>query len=66
MSGLPQRVECNHCGYISEYEAERLKSVGAEGAWICSACSLCNTTYHLDIGFKTILGYHRDLEVGVL
>ncbi len=66
MSGLPQQVECDHCGYFSKYETERLGNVGDEGAWLCPACVLCNTTYHLDIGFRTELGYTRDLEVGFL
>ena len=61
---LPQQVECNHCGYTSSHEATRLRVVGASGAWVCPACNLCNTTYHLNTGFRTELGYHRHLEVG--
>lgn len=63
---LPNNVECDHCGYVNETEAKRLSDVGAEGAWLCPACSICNTTYHLDSGFRTELGYRRDLEVGFL
>lgn len=64
--GMATTVECDHCGYNNKYEADRLKGDGAEGAWCCPACSLCNTTYHKPDGFVTVLGYQRDLEVGVL
>ena len=63
---LPTQILCDHCGYVSKSEAKRLSEVGASGAWICPACILCNTTYHLDDGFCTVLGYHRDLEVGFI
>ncbi len=63
MRKLPQEVICDHCGYIAPEESERLKGVGDEGAWTCPACSLCNTTYHLDSGFRTELGYNRNLEI---
>lgn len=66
MSGLPKHIECDHCGYVSEKEAKRLDKVGDEGAWICPSCVLCNTSYHNEQGFITVLGYHRDLEVGFL
>lgn len=61
---LPATVNCDHCGYVDATEADRLAEVGAEGAWICNACHLCNTTYHRAGGFVTVLGYHRDLVVG--
>ena len=60
------RILCDHCGYVSEYETKRLGSVGDEGAWICPACSLCNTTYHVTDGYLTVLGYERELEIGFL
>ncbi len=66
MRKLSQQVICDHCGYITEAESERLGKVGDEGAWICPACVLCNTSYHMEEGFKTIIGYHRDLEAGFL
>ena len=66
MSRLLQQVECTHCDYANDYETKRLRYVGASGAWICPACELCNTTYHMDSGFRTELRYHRDLEVEIL
>lgn len=63
---LPQLVACDHCGYESEEQTERLGDVGAEGAWTCPACSICNTTWHREGGYVTVLGYERDLEVGFL
>lgn len=66
MRKLPDKVICDHCGYVSDYETERLKNVGDESAWLCPACELCNTSYHLEIGFRTELGYQRNLEVGFL
>jgi hypothetical protein len=64
--GLPTKIECDHCGYHDEEQEVRLAAVGAEGAWICKACSLCNTTFHKPQGYATVLGYQRDLEVGYL
>lgn len=58
-----KQVECAHCGYESDYETKRLGDVGNEGAWVCPACTLCNTSYHKPKGYVTVLGYHRDLEV---
>ena len=66
MRKLPDKVICDHCGYISDYETMRLKNVGDESAWLCPACELCNTSYHLEIRFRTELGYQRDLEVEFL
>lgn len=66
MRKLPQEVICDHCGFTNEYETKRLRYVGVEGAWTCPACSLCNTTWHMENGFRTELGYQRDLEVGGL
>lgn len=66
MRELPTQVICDHCGYICAKETERLGDVGDEGAWLCPACELCNTSYHLENGFRTELGYQRDLEVGYL
>jgi len=63
---LPQTVICEHCGYDNEYETNRLSAVGAEGAWCCPSCSICNTTYRKPQGYATVLGYQRDLEVGYL
>ena len=63
---LPQQIECDHCGYESDYETKRLNAVGAVGAWTCPACELCNTSYHKPEGYVTVLGYQRDLEVGYL
>lgn len=60
---LPQVIECDHCGYESDYETKRLSDIGDEGAWVCPACTIYNTTYHKPEGYATVLGYHRDLEV---
>ena len=66
MRKLPQQIICDHCGYITAEESKRLGDVGDEGAWICPACELCNTSYHLEHGFVTHVGYERDLEIGFL
>lgn len=63
---LPQVVECDHCGHESVYQTIRLKEVGAEGAYTCEACLMCNTVYHKPMGYVTVLGYQRDLEIGHL
>jgi len=63
---LPQHVECDHCGYVNDHEVKRLREVGASGAWVCPACSVCNTTYHVEAGFITQLGYNRELEIRFL
>jgi hypothetical protein len=63
---LPQIVVCDHCGFENDHEEKRLGEVGNEGAWVCPACSICNTTYHKPEGYVTVLGYQRDLEVGFL
>lgn len=60
---MTQKVECAHCGYDNEEQAERLCDLGDEGAWTCPACGVCNTTYHLYKGFKTELGYQRELDI---
>lgn len=63
---LPKVIECDHCGYESEYETKRLGNVGDSGAWVCPSCEICNTSYHKPQGYATVLGYQRDLEVGYL
>lgn len=63
--GLPQHVECDHCGYVNDDETNSIES-GSSRAWVCPACNICNTTWHSDIGFLTKLGYQRDLLVGFL
>lgn len=63
---MSELVECDHCGYVNEHEAERLSEVGDEGSWVCPSCVLCNTTFHKESGFVTVLGYQRNLEVGYL
>ena len=63
---IKEQVQCDHCAFVSTYETKRLGEVGASGAWLCPACELCNTTEHSDLGFITVLGYTRDLEVGFL
>ncbi len=63
---LPKIITCDHCGYENDHETTRLAAIGAEGAWVCPACSICNTSYHKPEGYATVLGYQRDLEVGYL
>ena len=66
MSSLPNLVICDHCDYVNPHEEKRLKDVGDEGSWACPACSECNTTYHKTLGFVTVLGYDRTVEVKFL
>jgi hypothetical protein len=63
---LPTIIVCDHCGHHQDDQYERLGEIGAEGAWLCQACSLCNMTYHKPEGYVTVLGYQRDLEIGYL
>ena len=66
---MSKHIVCDHCGYVeqdlSKYP-ERLQHPGDDSGWMCPACNLCNTVYLTDQGYRTELGYNRDLQVGYL